>query len=107
QRTFITIQNAGSSALNVGEVNVLYVDPAGNTVGTHPLGALAPGQKLNSTPPDARLNEFGYTQGRFGGGAIVQGPPGSQLVVVARVAQKLSTNTAVIVGEDYNGIPIQ
>jgi hypothetical protein len=108
QRTFITIQNAGSSALAAGDVTVRYVGKDGQPVGVaHPLGAMAPGQKLNSNATFAGVAEFGYAAGQFGGGAIVEGPAGSQLVVVARVSQNLATDTSVTVGEDYNGIPVQ
>jgi len=50
--------------------------------------------------------EFGHNNnGTFGGGAIITGPGGSQLVAVARVESKVPA-TSETVGEDYNGIVI-
>jgi hypothetical protein len=102
QRTFLAIQNIGSADLAAGAVTVRYLDKNGTVVGTHSLPAIARNAKVNSNPLDigAAGNEFGYyDDGTFGGSAIVEGPSGSQLVVVARVA-------AAGTGEDYNGIPI-
>lgn len=104
QRTFIAIQNVGA-ALNAGDVKVKYVGRDGSVLGTHTLGALAANSKLSSnatlaTGDSAALAEFGYYSDGFGGSAIIEGPAGSQLVVVARVQ-------SVGVGEDYNGIPVQ
>lgn len=105
QRTFIAIQNLGD-ALAAGDVTVRYVGPDGATLGTHELPAIAENAKVNSTAESAGLSEFGYAGGTFGGGAIIEGPAGSQLVVVATVAQQDTTNDQTL-GEDYNGIPIQ
>lgn len=104
QRTFITIQNIGS-ALADKAVKVEYVDKNGVVVGTHELGPMASGAKLNSFASDAGLSVFGiYPDGSFGGGAIITGPSGSQLAVVARVSTQVSFGS--FVGEDYNGMPI-
>jgi len=106
QRTFITIQNIGGSDIPSGDVTVTYVDKDGNTAGTHTLGQIPAGEKVNSNASSAGINEpneFGYYGTQFGGGAIVSGPSGSQLVVVARVSTQVSAGT--FASEDYNGIP--
>jgi len=102
QRTYLAIQNIGSTDLASGEVKVYYFDKNGVSKGVHTLGAIPKGGKVNSTAKDASSSntEFGYySDGTFGGSAIVAGPAGSQLAVIARV-QSIST------GEDYNGFPI-
>ena len=105
QRTFLAIQNVGTTDLAAGAVTVKYLDRSGNVVGTpHVLGAMPVNSKLNSNPRNsgAGTEEFGYYEAPtpgFGGSAIIEGPAGSQLVAVARV-------TSAGVGEDYNGIPI-
>lgn len=105
QRTFIAIQNVGPADLATGQVLVKYLDKNGATVTTHTLGAIAQNAKANSNPystSDPGAAEFGYyTDGTFGGSAIVEGPAGSQLIAVARVQSKVGTGA---VGEDYNGI---
>jgi hypothetical protein len=109
QRAYIAIQNVGS-ALADGDVVLRYLDINGDEVGTHTLGAMATGEKLNSwaTHPDvvgddAVLSEFGYAGGQFGGSVIIEGPSGSELVAVVRIQSKFG---AGVVGEDYNGIAI-
>jgi hypothetical protein len=110
QRAFIAIQNIGSATLPGGSITVKYVDVNGTTVGTHTISAaVAAGAKVNSNPfiLGAPAAEFGYAvAGKFGGGAIVQGPAGSQLVAVVRV-QSFVPAFNETVGEDYNGIAIQ
>jgi hypothetical protein len=112
QRAYIAIQNVGSN-LSDGDVTLSYVDKDGNVVATHTLGAMETGKKLNSwaTHTDVQLNsgfsqsdlnEFGYVGG-FGGSVIVEGPSGSELVAVVRIQSSTATG---VVGEDYNGIPI-
>lgn len=92
QRVFITIQNVGSSDLPAGSVTVKYIDKFGNQLGSpHVLDALPVGGKVNSNASDAGLTEFGvYSDGTFGGGAIIEGPSGSALAVVARVSTQVS-----------------
>lgn len=109
QRAYIAIQNVGAN-LPAGAVTVRYVDKNGDVVGTHSLPAIPSGGKVNSwaglpevTGNRAALNEFGYAGGQFGGSVIVEGPAGSQLVAVARVASAAPSN---LVGEDYNGATI-
>ena len=91
QRAYIAIQNVGATP--AGAVTVRHVDKNGDVVGTHSLPAIPSGGKVNSwaglpevTGNRAALNEFGYAGGQFGGSVIVEGPAGSQLVAVARVA---------------------
>jgi len=106
QRTNLTIQNIGAP-LAAGAVVVKYYDKAGTLVGSHSLGAIATDAKANSNAfnAGAAASEFGYyTDGTTGGSAIVEGPAGSQLVVVARVASFPATG---LVGEDYSGVEIQ
>jgi hypothetical protein len=109
QRTYIAIQNVGTP-LAAGTVTAKYLDKDGNVVGTHTLPAIATGAKVNTFAKDpgvvgnaAALDEFGYAGGQFGGSVIIEGPAGSQLVAVARVASAASFG---MVGEDYNGIGV-
>lgn len=107
QRTYITIQNVGSSDLAAGDVKVHYLDKTGAEVATYSVPAITQGNKVSTWPVQAgaAANELGYyTDGTFGASAIVEGPSGSQLVVVARVQ---SADTSGQVAEDYNGIPVQ
>lgn len=104
QRAFIAIQNVGGN-LPAGSVKVHYVDINGNIVGTHTINTAIPtGAKVNSNPSmiGNAGSEFGYVGG-FGGSAIVEGPAGSQLTAVVRVASQVG---GVVYGEDYNGIAI-
>jgi hypothetical protein len=105
QRTFLTIQNIGDASIAAGDVVVDYIDKNGDVLGSHSLGAIGEGAKLNSNATNAGLSEFGvYPDGSFGGSAIVRAPAGSELAVVARVATQVSAG--VLVGEDYNGMPV-
>lgn len=106
QRVFLTIQNIGNADLPAGSVTVKYIDKYGNQVGTvHSLPAIPAGGKVNSNPSNAGLSEFGvYPDSTFGGGAIVEGPPGSQLAVVARVSTQIAPG--VFASEDYSGFPL-
>jgi hypothetical protein len=106
QRTNITIQNIGGSALPANSVTVQYVDKNGTVVGTHTINVqIAQGAKVNSNATMAGLSEFGvYPDGSFGGGAIVTGPGGAQLAVVARVSTQIAAN--LYASEDYNGMPV-
>jgi hypothetical protein len=105
QRTFLAIQNIGAPVAAGQAITVRYVGKDGEVFGTHTIpGPIATGQKVNSNPSNigAAGNEFGYyTNGQFGGSAIVEGPAGSQLVAVARVQSKTTSSS---VAEDYNGI---
>jgi len=111
QRAFIAIQNVGSSTVS-GAV-VRYIDPTGTVVATHNLLDIPAGGKVNSLAggegdagPD--LDHFGYgenAQGAIGGGAVIEGPSGSQLVAVVRIASTDVGRGGFLVGEDYNGIP--
>ncbi|MBI1294457.1 hypothetical protein GC175_05820 [bacterium] len=116
QRAFIAIQNVGSAA--VSNVTVSYLNKNGETVGTQTIASIAPGAKANSNAAGATLAtgasanaliEFGYPEGNpgggFGGSVIVEGPAGSQLVAVVRVASRLPD--ASLVAEDYNGMSTQ
>lgn len=107
QRTYIAIQNLGAE-LPAGSVTVKYIDKDGRVVGA-PVSinvAIPQGGKVNSNPSQlgAAGAEFGYSGTQYGGGAIIEGPAGSQLIAVARV---LTKNSGVEYGEDYNGTPIQ
>ncbi len=104
QRVFLTIQNIGDANLAAGSVVVRYIDRHGVELGTHTLGALAAGQKLNSNAAMAGLTEFGIDNGTFGGGAIVEGPDGSELAVVARVSTQVAAGQ--FASEDYSGMPL-
>ena len=101
QRSFIAVQNVGAADIAADQVTVKYYDNNGGLVGTHALGALVVGAKLNSNASilGAAGNEFGYFGSAIGGGVIVEGPAGSQLAVVVTVS-------SIGVGEDYNGTPL-
>ena len=106
QRTNIAIQNVGTSALADGAVVVRYYDRNGVLVGTHTLGPIAVGGKVSSNAKNTGVpaaDEFGYAGTTFGGSAVVVGPAGSKLAVIARVQTFINGTTSV--GEDFNGIP--
>jgi len=107
QRAYIAIQNVGDDDLPAGAVTVKYYDKAGGLVGTDILEAIPAGAKVNSNAGnigDAGA-EFGYySDGTFGGSAIVEGPEGSQLAVIVRIQTRTGSTD---VAEDYNGIAIQ
>lgn len=108
QRAFIAIQNIGGP-LSAGQVTVKYVDKNGNTLQTQSLDALGSGAKQSVNWSQVGGDtDFGFYpgDGSFGGGAIIEGPAGSQLVAVVRI-QSADPGGATGVGEDYNGIPIQ
>ncbi len=104
QRANIAIQNVGTSELPAGSVSVKYYDKDGVLVGTHTIATAIPvGGKVNSNPLAIGATEFGYTGTSIGGGAIVEGPAGSQLAVITRIESRITTGT---VGEDYSGIAV-
>lgn len=113
QRAFIAVQNVGTATIAAGQATVKYYDKDGKLVGTHALGELASGAKLNSSAFDTNttgdrtaLAEFGYSGTTFGGSAIIEGPAGSQLVAVVRVTSQVPSNSTSV-GEDFNGIAVQ
>jgi len=104
QRTFIAIQNVGTGSIPTDQITVKYVDRSGNVLATQTINkSLAVGEKANSDPSSAGLTEFGCYNNctEYGGGAIIEGPAGSQLAVIARIQTNLGTSIAA---EDYNGI---
>jgi hypothetical protein len=104
QRSYIAIQNVGSSTIPANQITVKYVDRTGTTVATQTITSeLAVGSKANSNPSLAGLTEFGCYNNctEYGGSAIVEGPSGSELAVIARVETYLGSTK---VAEDYNGI---
>lgn len=91
QRVFIAIQNVGGAA--TGPVTVSYRDRTGAELCSQTIANIDAGAKANSNPSTttnpAPCAEFGfYGDGGTGGGAIVTGPSGSQLVAIARVQSK-------------------
>ena len=90
-----------------GDILVKYINRDGILVGTHTITTdVAVGGKVNSNATNAGLLEFGvYGPGQYGGGALIEGPAGSQMAVVARVSSYVVA-TAQVVGEDYNGMPV-
>ena len=114
QRAFIAIQNVGGSPVN--NVAVEYYDLDGNLVGTHTIASIGVGEKGASNPslmtltgslPQDAKNWFGNPIGNqasagkstWGGGAVVKGPAGSQLIGIASIASNPSSGA---VQEDYN-----
>jgi hypothetical protein len=104
QQANIAIQNVGSADLAAGDVVVHYFDKDGNEVGSDSLGEIAIGAKVNSNPTKIGVTEFGFYNGAYGGAAIVEGPAGSELAVVVRIATYIGGGQSV--GEDYSGIEI-
>jgi len=107
-RSYIAVQNIGTSNIPAGEVTAYYYDKDGVLLGSHVLGAIAVGKKQNTHPwyIGPAGYEFGtYPNGSSGGGAIIVGPTGSQLAVIARVQKYIGGGNSV--GEDYEGIPIE
>lgn len=101
-RTYIAIQNIGTTNIQAGDVVVEYYNKDGTLAGTHVLGAIDVSKKANSHPQ--YIGASGYEFGNDGGGAaIVKGPIGSQLAVVVRVQRYIGDGNSV--GEDYTGIP--
>ena len=106
QKAFIAIQNIGGP-LTAGQVTVKFLDKSGNQVGStlsNPA-ALATGQKFSTNPgaAGAAASEFGYyPDNSTGGGMVIEGPAGSQLVSVVRITSQ-NTGTGGLYGEDYNG----
>jgi hypothetical protein len=111
QRAYIAIQNVGDAAIPAGALSILYKDKNGTTIVTHTFDApIAVGAKVNSNPyitSDADAAEFGYyTDGTYGGSAVVECTAADCAVVaVARIQSKVPA-FAQTVAEDYNGIPI-
>jgi hypothetical protein len=101
QRTFIAIQNIGTSDIAAGQVTAKYVDRNGTVLATHVLGAINIGDKVNSNAGLAGLSEFGIYHPGYGGSVIIEGPVGSQLAAIGRVQTTVVGGT---VGEDYNAI---
>lgn len=107
QKAFVAIQNVGSS-LAAGQVTATFIDKNGTVVGTHSMDALATGSKQSTNASKAtgtadNLDEFGYNGG-FGGGMIIEGPEGSEIVGVVRIQSIGADGNPV--GEDYNCIPV-
>ena len=102
QRVFLAVQNVGTA--EAASVSIKYIDKNGAQVGAaKTFSNVAAGAKVNSNASDAgaAANEFGYyTDGTFGGGAIIEAPAGAQIVAIARVQTAQSASAGV--GEDYN-----
>ena len=106
QRTYIAIQNIGGTTIPAGGLTIKYYDRDGvlQATDTNPT-SIADGIKYNSNANKAGLSEFGYYHPGAGGSAIVEGPSGSQLAIIARV-QGFDASTWLDNGEDYNGMDI-
>jgi hypothetical protein len=106
QRTTLYIMNLGSS-LASGAVKVKYYDKNGKLLGTHSLGAIGSGVKVESTPNKigSAGAEFGYySDGSTGGSAIIEGPAGSNLMAAVWVVSNPAKGSYI--GEMYNAIPL-
>jgi hypothetical protein len=104
QRVFIAIQNVGGSELAANSVSVAFYDLDGVLKGTITNPSIIPVGGKWSTDASSIDGEFGYWTAGTGGGAIVEGPSGADLAVIARAQTYLNGSTAT--GEDYNGIPL-
>lgn len=111
QRANIAIQNVGSASIPANALSVTYYDKNGTAVATHTFNSsVAVGAKVNSNPfwsSNSALSEFGYySDGTFGGSAVVEcTAPGCEVVAITRI-QSFVPATGETVGEDYNGIAI-
>lgn len=103
QRVYIAVQNVGGSQLAAGAVSVKFYDLDGVLKGTITNPTAIPVGGKWSTDASSINAEFGYWASGTGGGAVVQGPSGSKLAVIARAQTYLSGSSST--GEDYNGIP--
>jgi hypothetical protein len=112
QRTNLAIQNVGGAPIS-GIITIKYVNPDGSVAGTHTIdttilagGNLPVGGKVNSNPTNAGLSLFGCQNSctTYGGGAVIEGPGGSALVVLARTTSYVPAN-GTRSGEDHSGIP--
>jgi hypothetical protein len=107
QRATLAIQNIGSGPIT-GNIIVSYINPDGTVAGTHtiPVTNMQVGEKVNSNPTNAGLSEFGCHNDctSFGGGAVVEGPGGSELAVLARLTSYVPAS-GQRVGEDTNALP--
>jgi hypothetical protein len=102
QQVNIAIQNVGAP-IAAGALSVRFYDAAGTLAGTiNNPSIIATGAKW-STNASTINAEFGYV-GTTGGGAVVQGPAGAQLAVIARAATYIAPGVSA--AEDYNGIPL-
>lgn len=111
QRAYIAIQNVGSASIPANALRILYKDKNGTTVVTHTFTeSIAVGAKVNSTPyitSNAAAAEFGYyTDGTFGGSAVVECTAADCAVVAVVRVQSRVPAFSQTVGEDYNGIPV-
>ncbi len=107
QRAFIAIQNVGTAPVTGARVR--YIDRTGQVVATHNLADIPVGGKVNSDPFNFGNGqaEFGYySDGGFGGGAIIDVPgnTSAQLTAVVRVVGL--NGAGVQNGEDYSGVPM-
>jgi hypothetical protein len=104
QQVNIAIQNVGTAAIAAGTLAVDFYGRDGIKLGTITNPAsIAIGGKW-STNASSINPEFGYYSDGSGGSAVVRGPAGSKLAVIARAATYLTSTTSA--GEDYNAIPI-
>lgn len=109
QRVYIAIQNIGSDF--AGDITVVYKNCDGTTAGApHVItGGLKASAKANSDPTQAGLTVFGKCPppngSGFGGSALITGPAGSQLAVIARVQTQDPAHNETV-AEDYNGINV-
>jgi hypothetical protein len=102
QQVNIAIQNVGTSTIAAGAVSAKFYNGSGTLLGTTTNPSDIPVGGKWSTNASSVETEFGYTNG---GGAIITGPSGSKLAVIARAATRTTGDNAA--GEDYNAIPIQ
>jgi hypothetical protein len=111
QRAYIAIQNVGDAAIPADALSVVYKDKNGVTVFTHTFTeSIAVGAKVNSNPyitSNPATAEFGYyTDGSFGGGAVVEcSAADCAVVAVVRIQSRVPAFSQTV-AEDYNGIPV-
>ena len=107
-RSFVAIQNIGSTSIPAGQLTVTYYDQNGTVAANcTSVVAMAVGAKLNSTaantfPADFTCSPAVDVSSTFIGSAVIQGPSGSNLLAVVRNFAPAAS--AQIHTEDFNAI---
>ena len=107
-RSFVAIQNIGSTLIPAGQLTVTYYDQNGIVAANcTSVVAMAVGAKLNSTaantfPADFTCSPAVGVSSSFIGSAVIQGPSGSNLLAIVRNFAPAAS--AQIHTEDFNAI---
>ena len=105
QRTYIAIQNVGDTTAE--GVQAIYLDVNGDTIATATFDIPARTKQNTDANAAGALGQGGMNEGEFGyypnsgfgGGVIIRGGAGAELIAIARVQNPGA-------GEDYNAVPV-